>query len=118
MKILVIEDDADIASNIGQYFEEKGHLLDFAYNGAHGLSMATAERFDLIILDLRMPRMDGRECLQRIRKTGATVPVIIASGLIQPEDMPILEEAGITAIIHKPYRIQEIADVVDRALAT
>ena len=48
MKILLIEDDTDIASNIGQYFEDKDRQLDFAYNGAHGLAMALAERFDLV----------------------------------------------------------------------
>ena len=65
MKILVIEDDADIASNIGQYFEAKGHELDFAYNGAHGLKLAIDERFDLIILDLMLPGKDAEVFLDR-----------------------------------------------------
>ena len=118
--ILVVDDDPNIRNLLCEMLKRMGHTVTTALDGHDGLQrfMVGRDHIDLIILDLRMPRMDGRECLQRIRKTGATVPVIIASGLIQPEDMPILEEAGITAIIHKPYRIQEIADVVDRTLAT
>lgn len=71
MKILVIEDDADIASNIGQYFEDRGHRLDFAYSGSHGLELALGERFDLVILDLMLPGKDGvtlcREFRERAR---------------------------------------------------
>jgi len=59
MKILIIEDNADISTNIGLYFENKGHFVDFAYNGLHGLNLAQAHRFDIIVLDLMLPGMDG-----------------------------------------------------------
>jgi len=52
MKILVIEDDANITSNTGQYFEDNGHELEFAYSGIQGLDLALGQLFDLIILDL------------------------------------------------------------------
>lgn len=68
MKILVIEDDADIASNIGQYFEAKGHELDFAYSGPLGLKLAIDRRFDLIILDLMLPGKDGITVCREFRE--------------------------------------------------
>ena len=117
--ILVVDDDPNIRNLLCEMLKRIGHTVTTALDGHDGLQrfMANREHIDLIILDLRMPRMDGRECLQKIRETGATVPVIIASGLIQPEDIPILKKAGITAIIHKPYRIKEISEVVDSILA-
>jgi DNA-binding response OmpR family regulator len=58
MKIPLIEDDAEITSNIGQYFEDKDHKLDFAYSGIQGLALVLGERFDLIILDVMLPGKD------------------------------------------------------------
>jgi DNA-binding response OmpR family regulator len=59
MKTLVIEDDANITSNIRQHIEDKGHELDFAYSGIQGLALTLGQRFDLIILDLMLPGKDG-----------------------------------------------------------
>jgi|GEM_PF-1653854 len=69
MRILVIEDDADIASNIGQYCGDKGHRFDFAYSGPPGLKLALEERFDSIILDLMLhpgPVISRQELIDRI----------------------------------------------------
>jgi len=68
MDILLIEDDIDIASNIGQYFEAKGHALDFAYDGITGLDLALSHNFDLIILDLMLPNKDGIDLTREYRQ--------------------------------------------------
>ncbi len=109
MKILVIEDDADIASNIGQYFEDKGHQLDFAYNGAHGLAMALAERFDLIILDLMLPGKDGiTMCREFRQQTAHDTPILMLTARDTLDDKIFGFEAGTDDYLVKPFSLREL----------
>lgn len=109
MKILVIEDDADIASNIGQYFEDKGHQLDFAFNGAHGLALATAERFDLIILDLMLPGKDGITVCREFREqTRHDTPILMLTARDTLDDKISGFEAGTDDYLVKPFSLREL----------
>jgi len=109
MKILVIEDDADIASNIGQYFEDKGHRLDFAYNGTHGLAMALAERFDLIILDLMLPGKDGITLCHEFRQqTAHDTPILMLTARDTLDDKISGFEAGTDDYLVKPFSLREL----------
>ena len=109
MKILVIEDDADIASNIGQYFEDKGHQLDFAYNGAHGLSLAMATRFDLIILDLMLPGKDGITLCREFRQqTSYDTPILMLTARDTLDDKISGFEAGTDDYLIKPFSLREL----------
>jgi len=109
MKILVIEDDADIASNIGQYFEGKGHQLDFAFNGGHGLAMALAERFDLIILDLMLPGKDGiTVCREFRQQTSHDVPILMLTARDTLDDKITGFEAGTDDYLVKPFSLREL----------
>ena len=58
MRILVIEDNQDIAANLGDYLEDRGHTVDFAADGITGLHLAVVHAFDAIVLDLNLPGMD------------------------------------------------------------
>ncbi|MEM6456463.1 MAG: response regulator, partial [Acidobacteriota bacterium] len=59
MRVLIIEDHADLASNIGDYLAARGHVPDFAGDGLTGLHLAATERYDALILDLTLPGIDG-----------------------------------------------------------
>ena len=67
MRILVIEDNPDIAANLGDYLEEHGHTVDFAADGVTGLHLAVVHEFDAIVLDLNLPGMDGLEVCRKLR---------------------------------------------------
>jgi len=109
MKILVIEDDADIASNIGQYFEDKGHQLDFAFNGAHGLALATAGHFDLIILDLMLPGKDGITVCREFREqTRHNTPILMLTARDTLDDKISGFEAGTDDYLVKPFSLREL----------
>ena len=116
MKILVIEDDADIASNIGQYFEDKGHQLDFAYNGNHGLTLASSQRFDLIILDHSMPGLTGEETCRKLQEIDPTARVIISSGYDRSEVSRHFSDLGMAGFLQKPYDAHELINEVNRNL--
>ena len=68
MRILIIEDNADIAGNVGDYLELQGHDVDFASDGMMGLNLAAEHSFDTIILDINLPRLNGFEVLQKLRQ--------------------------------------------------
>ena len=109
MKILVIEDDADIASNIGQYFEDRGHLLDFAYSGHQGLELALGERFDLVILDLMLPGKDGVTLCREFRsRTRHDTPVLMLTARDTLDDKVDGFEAGADDYLVKPFSLREL----------
>jgi len=109
MKILVIEDDADIASNIGQYFEDRGHQLDFAYNGNHGLELALGERFDLIILDLMLPGKDGVKLCRDYRSRSLyDTPILMLTARDTVDDKIGGFDAGADDYLVKPFSLREL----------
>src|SRR3546814_15101742 len=67
MRILVIEDNQDIAANLGDYLEDSGHTVDFAADGVTGLHLAVVHDFDAIVLDLNLPGMDSLEVCRKLR---------------------------------------------------
>ena len=117
MRILVIEDDADIASNIGQYFESKGHQLDFAYSGNLGLELATGSRFDLIILDLMLPGKDGITLCREFRaQSKHDTPILMLTARDTLTDKITGFEAGADDYLVKPFSLREL-EVRVQALA-
>ncbi len=78
MRILVIEDQPEILQNISDFLELKGYLVDCAYDGLGGLHLAVTQSFDLIILDLMLPGMDGITLCQRLRQDAKiNTPIIM-----------------------------------------
>ena len=77
MYILIIEDNPDLVENLSEFFEERNDVVDIAYNGLNGLSFALENSYDVIILDLMLPAMDGLEVCERLRKEGRTTPVLM-----------------------------------------
>ena len=80
MRILVIEDNSDIAANLGDYLEDRGHTVDFAADGVTGLHLAVVHDFDAIVLDLNLGGISGVEFLERAATLVAVPPVVIYSG--------------------------------------
>ena len=75
MRILVIEDEKKVASFIKKGLEEEHYAVDTAYDGETGLYMAEVNEYDLVVLDLMIPKIDGLEVLKRIRRSKNNVPV-------------------------------------------
>lgn len=76
MKILVVEDNPQVAETIMDYLELAGHRLDCAYHGQAALQLLEEQRFDVIIMDVMMPRLDGLSTVTRLREQGIATPVL------------------------------------------
>lgn len=109
MKILVIEDNKDIAENIADYLEPLGHTLDFAADGVTGLHLAVTQRFDVIVLDLMLPGIDGITLCQKLRQEGkVNAPVIMLTARDQLDDKLMGFQAGADDYLVKPFSVKEL----------
>lgn len=109
MKILIVEDDIDVAQNICEYFEDMGHEVEWAPAGLIGLERATSERHDLIILDIALPQMSGINLCRRIRDLGFyQVPIIMLTARSELSDKLSSFEAGADDYIVKPFAMEEL----------
>jgi DNA-binding response OmpR family regulator len=115
-RILVIDDAPDLALIMRMQLERSGHEVITAENGRRGLRRFFEERPDLVILDLRMPELNGWETLERLRDLSA-VPVLINSGQTPtPEELERLRP-GLDGYLHKPAQGPEMVRLVDELLA-
>lgn len=109
MKILVIEDNQDIAENIADYLEPQGHILDFAVDGLAGLRMASSESFDAIVLDVMLPGLDGFGVATRLRQEhGVNTPIIMLTARDQLDDKLQGFASGVDDYLVKPFSVKEL----------
>jgi heavy metal response regulator len=103
MRILVVEDEKKVASFIKKGLEEEHYAVDTAYDGETGLYMAEVNEYDLIILDLMIPKIDGLEVLRRIRKGKDNVPILVLTAKDTVEDIVKGLDAGCDDYLTKPF---------------
>ena len=86
MRLLVIEDDTEVAAFVAKGLEELGHTVDRAADGKEGLFLATTERYDALIVDRMLPVVDGLTIVQTLRAAADPVPILILSALGAVDD--------------------------------
>lgn len=106
MNLLLIEDHKDIAAVIFEYFEIKGYDLDYANNGVQGYDLACQNHYDLIILDIMLPRMDGLTVCQKLREQGVTTPIIMLTARDTRDDMLAGFDQGADDYLVKPFDLE------------
>ncbi len=109
MRILVAEDDPAVAKLYAAYAQSRGHGVLFARDGAETLVLAAAEVPDLILLDVSMPRLDGREALRRLKASDRTagIPVLVISAFGGDQALhDLLLELGALDVMEKPVDLQ------------
>ncbi|MGD2098144.1 MAG: response regulator transcription factor [Desulfobacterales bacterium] len=110
LRILVVEDNADIAENIGDYLEQQGHVLDFAMDGIGGLHLALTHDFDIIVLDIMLPGMDGLAFCRKLRKeANKDTPVLMLTARDTLSDKLEGFDAGADDYLVKPFALEELA---------
>lgn len=109
MHVLIVEDHHDLAENLFDYLEPKGYTLDYAADGATGLQLALSVPFDVIVLDVMLPAMDGLTLCRRFREESPrNVPVLMLTARDQIEDKIKGFEAGADDYLVKPFSLLEL----------
>ncbi len=107
-RILVVEDQHDIAANIWDFLENRGYEVDHCADGTSGLNQALQNAFDVIVLDLGLPRMDGLELCRRLREAGHGVPVIMLTARDTLDDKLRGYGEGADDYLVKPFEMREL----------
>ena len=117
-RILVVEDEPTVAQLISDVLQEDGHVVDIILDSREGLARAGRLRYDLIICDLRMPRIDGRAFYRSLIRSGhhARLRMMFVTGdTLSPRTMEFLSETGLPCLA-KPFLVEELKSLVCRAL--
>lgn len=108
MRILIVEDEKKVARFIQQALGEDHHSVDIAYDGEHGEFLATTENYDLIILDVMLPKKDGFELLETVRKKKNSTPILMLTAKSAVEDRVQGLDKGADDYLTKPFAVAEL----------
>ena len=115
-KILVIDDEPVVRALLDILLSQKGYDVVLADGGWEGLELYRREHPDVVVLDLKMPELDGVTVLKHIRSIDLTQPVIILTGAATPETKQQVLELGVTEIVEKEFTLDLLGDALKRLL--
>lgn len=118
LRFLVVDDNEDIRDVFCRLVERAGHDASTAYDGQDAVEILERERFDVMLLDLTMPRMTGVEVVRWLRDRPDVAPElrIVVISAWAGENRAVLQELGITTVMQKPLRIQQLTDLIAETL--
>jgi DNA-binding response OmpR family regulator len=108
MRLLLVEDEADLCFLMKKGLKKKGYAVDVAMDGEEALFLYSVNKYDLIILDLNLPVIDGLEVLKRIRSKDLTIKIIIVSARSSIEDRILGLDLGANDYLVKPFDFNEL----------
>jgi DNA-binding response OmpR family regulator len=103
MKVLVVDDERRIANSIKQGLEQEGYAVDVAYDGEDGYNTAVSDDYDLVILDVMMPVLDGNAVVKKLRADGKHMPILMLTAKDQPRDVVKGLDSGADDYLAKPF---------------
>jgi two-component system response regulator MprA len=105
MRVLIVEDKRSLAGHIGRALESEGHTTELAYDGEDALRLGKTNNFDLLILDVMLPRMDGFTVIRKLREDRLTTQTIIVSARDSMQDIVFGLDAGADDYLTKPFAL-------------
>lgn len=108
MRILVVEDEKKVASFIQRGLEGEGFTVEVAYDGESGVEMASKSSFDLILMDVMLPKMDGLQAIKTLRENGVDYPVLCLTAKDTVEDIVSGLDSGSDDYLTKPFAFAEL----------
>jgi len=115
-KILIVEDEAGLVKALQDRLPKEGYAVSSARDGALGLDLATNENFDLIILDLMLPKQSGLTVCQKLRQSGSTTPILMLTARRQTMDKVVGLRTGADDYLTKPFQMAELLARIDALL--
>ena len=118
MRILIVEDNQKLAKYIKQILEESGYAVDVVHDGETGERMADSNEYDLVILDIRMPDVDGMEVLRQIRENNIPGKVVMLTAVGELKYAQDSLDLGASDFMTKPVDLNDLLTCINRTLAS
>ena len=107
-RLLLVEDDADLRAMLAELLTDSGYAVEAAADGQRGLHLGLTQTFDVLLLDRRLPVVEGLDLLAGLRARGVTTPVLMLSAIAQPADRVAGLDAGAEDYLGKPFDVDEL----------
>jgi len=118
IKILLIDDEIDFVEPVQMWLKAKNYDVISATSGEKGIELVKGENPNIILLDLRMPVMDGVETLKRIREFNKDVPVIVISAYVNDPRAGEVTKYGVSGVFYKDKKFEDVLPLLESALRT
>lgn len=117
MRILIADDEEVVRTSLNTILTKGGHDTAFAIDGEETVKKATTEGFDLVLLDLDMPKLNGYEALKQIKAANPDLPVIFITGTgAAPKIAQSIAQYKLNGFIEKPFTPEQVIDIVNKAV--
>jgi len=113
-RVLIVDDEQALREVWTLGLRDFGHTVETAGDGMDGIKMIGTQSFDVILLDINMPRLNGVEFLKRIRATEPDLPILAVTAVSDSKLAKSVIEAGANAILYKPIGLEELANTIKR----
>ncbi len=113
LRILIVDDDRDFADSLRDVFELAGHKSDVAYSGEDAVKRFAERHFDLSFLDVRLPGMNGVECLMELRKIRRNAQVYMMTGYSVEQLLDLAVASGARGVLHKPLEVEKLLESLE-----
>ena len=111
-KVLVVDDEKMICEEFRDILQDEGHQVDIALSGRDALVKVEEHPYDIVFLDVLMPRMEGREVFEQMKKIHAAMPVVIMSGYLPPNKETDALKMGALACLRKPLELERVRSLI------
>ena len=115
-RLLVVDDESIVGKRLKQVFSKIGFEVETYTDAASAMAAMAEKPFDIVVTDLKMEGMDGMEVLKRVREMNPRTQVIIITGYASPATAELAEQQGVFEFLAKPFRLDELKQVIFRAL--
>ena len=115
-RVLVVDDEASIREGLEEYLTSMGYKVILAKDGYEAFKLTIDEDFDIILMDINMPRMNGLEAIRAIKESRPAVPIIIVSGYFSKEDEKKGYQLGVVKFIRKPFKGLEVLESIKKVI--
>ena len=115
-RLLVVDDEAIVGKRLKQVFSKIGFEIETFTDAPSAMAAMAEKAFDVVVTDLKMDGMDGMEVLRRVRSMNPRTQVIIITGYASPETAELAQQQGVFEFLAKPFRLDELKQVIFRAI--
>lgn len=116
INILIVDDDKAVRSFLVKALEDQRYNVDIAEDGYIGFEKSIKNDYHIILMDIKMPNMNGIEAIEAIRQVDPRQVIIIISAFIEPDVVKKAKELGVSKLMDKPFELKELLDVLESAI--